>query len=48
MAKESLLDRLREHLEDVENYWLYFFMVILTLTALAVLTLCGVYVYTKR
>ena len=47
MAK-SLLDELREHLEGVENYWLYFFIVMLVTIALGALTLGGVYIYTRR
>ena len=47
MAK-SLLDQLREHLEGVENYWLYLAMFVLGLSAMAALTLTGVYFYTRR
>ena len=47
MAK-SLLDELREHLEGVENYWLYFAIVVFALFLLSVLTLTGVYFYTRR
>ena len=44
----SLLDELREHLEGVENYWLYLALVILGLTAVAIVILTGVYFYTRR
>jgi hypothetical protein len=47
MAK-SILDQLREHLEEVENAWLHFFMIVLFLAVLAGLTLLGVYVYTRH
>jgi hypothetical protein len=47
MAK-SLLDELREHLEGVENAWLFISLVIFGLAILAVLTLTGVYFYTRR
>ena len=47
MAK-SLLDRLREHLEGVENAWLYLFVVIASLAVFGILTLTGVYFYTRR
>ena len=48
MKKESLLDQLRIYLEDAENHWLTFFMVMITLGIIAGLTLFGVYVYTRR
>lgn len=45
---KSLLDELREHLEEVENYWLYFAIVVIGLTVLSILTLTGVFFYTRR
>jgi len=48
MAKQSLLDELRIYLEGVENYWLSFAIVIITLIILSGLTLFGVYLYTRR
>jgi len=47
MAK-SLLDELREHLEGVENVWLFIFLVVVSLAIMAALTLFGVYLYTRR
>jgi hypothetical protein len=47
MAK-SLLDQLREHLEDVENTWLYIFTVMTVLSVVAGITLLGVFLYTRR
>jgi hypothetical protein len=47
MAK-SLLDELREHLEGVENYWVMFATILLFFALIAGLTLCGVYLYTRR
>ena len=47
MAK-SLLDELREHLEGVENTWLFVFVVMVGFTVMAGLTLVGVYLYTRR
>ena len=45
---KSLLDELREHLEGVENYWLYLAIVVVGLTVLSILTLTGVFFYTRR
>ena len=45
---KSLLDELREHLEEVENYWLYLAIVVIGLTVLSILTLTGVFFYTRR
>ena len=45
---KSLLDELREHLEEVENYWLYLAIVVVGLTVLSILTLTGVFFYTRR
>jgi hypothetical protein len=47
MAK-SLLDQLREQLEDIEYAWLFFFGMIFLLGVLAGLTLLGVYFYTRH
>jgi hypothetical protein len=47
MAK-SLLDKLREHLEGVENAWLYLLMLVAGMALLSILTLTGVYFYTRR
>jgi hypothetical protein len=47
MAK-SLLDRLREHLEGVENAWLYLLMFVIISIVMGALTLGGVYFYTRR
>ena len=45
---KSLLDELREHLEGVENYWLYLAIVVAGLVVLSILTLTGVFFYTRR
>jgi hypothetical protein len=44
----SLLDELREHLEGVEHYWLYLFIMIFYFFVIAALTLVGVYFYTRH
>ena len=48
MKKQSLLDQIRTHLEGVENYWLFFLMLVLSFILIAGVTLTGVYFYTKR
>jgi hypothetical protein len=48
MDKESLSDQLRTYLEGVENYWLTFMIIMITLGTIAGLTLVGVYFYTHR
>ena len=48
MKKKSLLDELRIYLEGVENYWLAFAVILVTLIALAGATLFGVYLYTRH
>jgi hypothetical protein len=48
MAKESILDELRIYLEGVENYWLAITIAILFFTVIAVITLTGVYFYTRH
>jgi hypothetical protein len=45
---KSPIDQLREHLEDVENYWLTFAIIMFFLCVLAGLTLTGVYFYARR
>jgi hypothetical protein len=47
MAK-SILDQLREHLEDVERAWVFFAMSMLVLLIIAGLVLLGVYFYTRH
>lgn len=47
MAK-SFLDDLREHLEQVENPLLFFVIMFGTFIAIAVLTLTGMYFYTRH
>jgi hypothetical protein len=46
--KESLLDQLRTYLEGVENYWLAFGILLLSFIMLGIVTLTGVYFYTRH
>lgn len=48
MAKESLIDNLRIYLEGVENYWLALAIIMIFCLGISVLTLCGVYFYTRH
>lgn len=48
MAKESLIDSLRMYLEGVENYWLTLAIIMLFFVFASVLTLTGVYFYTRH
>lgn len=48
MKKESLLDQLRTHLEGIENYWLAFATMLVAGIMIAVITLTGVYFYTRH
>jgi hypothetical protein len=47
MAKQSLIDELRVYLEGVENYWLALAIIMLFCIGMSVLTLFGVYFYTR-
>jgi len=47
MKKESILDELRIHLEGVENYWLALAIIMLFFLFASVLTLFGVFLYTR-
>ena len=44
---KSLLDELREHVEGIENYWLALAIIMLFSLFASVLTLFGVYFYTR-
>ena len=48
MKKESLLGELRIYLEGVENYWLTLAIIMLFFVFASVLTLTGVYFYTRH
>jgi hypothetical protein len=48
MAKETILDELRNYLEGVENYWLALAIIIFFFIIMSVLTLFGVYLYTRH
>jgi hypothetical protein len=48
MQKESLLDEIRTYLEDVENYWLALSIVIALFIVVSVVTLFGVFLYTRH
>lgn len=43
----TLLDELREQLSEVENAWLFFFIVLMVISIIGGITLYAVYVYTK-
>lgn len=47
MAK-SILDQLREHLEGVENTFLYFLTIMFFFAVIGALTLVGIYFYTRH
>jgi hypothetical protein len=47
MAK-SILDQLREHLEDVENTFLYLLTIMFFFAVIGALTLVGIYFYTRH
>jgi len=47
MAK-SIIDQLREHLEEVENAFLYLLMMMLFFAVIGALTLVGIYFYTRN
>jgi hypothetical protein len=44
----STLDDLREYIEEIENYWLALAMMVGFFAIIAVLTLFGVYIYTRH
>lgn len=46
--KESLLDQLRTYLEDVESYWVAFATILVSGIIIAVITLTGIYFYTRH
>ena len=48
IMSRSILDDLREYIEEIENYWLALAMIIGFFAIIAVLTLFGVYVYTRH
>jgi len=48
IMSRSILDDLREYIEEIENYWLALAMMIGFFAIIAVLTLFGVYVYTRH
>ena len=48
MARKSFLTELREHLEQVKNPLLFFMVMFGTFIAIAVLTLTGIYFYTRH
>jgi hypothetical protein len=47
MSKSSL-DQLREYLEGVNNYWLTLAIITFFFALTSVLTLFGIYLYTRR
>lgn len=48
MKKESLLDKIRIQIEQVENYGIFFMVIMFVIISIGLATLYGMFVYTKR